>query len=63
MFPDGIVVCIYTLLHLLQKLNEKVGVVVDYESGRAIPNQQILSKMERVLGETAWYYNNSYSAV
>ena len=34
-----------------QKLNEKVSVVMDYESSRAIPNQQILSKMERVLGE------------
>lgn len=34
-----------------QKLNEKVSVVMDYESSRALPNQQILGKMERVLGK------------
>ncbi len=31
--------------------NEKVSVVVEYEAGKAIPNQQILAKMERVLGK------------
>jgi len=25
--------------------------IVDYESGRALPNQQIVAKMERALGE------------
>lgn len=33
-----------------QKINEKPSVLQDYESGRAIPNPQILGKLERVLG-------------
>jgi len=33
-----------------QKINEKPSILQDYESGRAIPNAQILSKLERVLG-------------
>ncbi|KAJ8488289.1 hypothetical protein ONZ51_g3641 [Trametes cubensis] len=33
-----------------QKINEKPSVLQDYESGRAIPNPQILAKLERVLG-------------
>ncbi|KAG0303108.1 multiprotein-bridging factor 1 [Linnemannia gamsii] len=32
------------------KVNEKQTVINDYEAGRAVPNQQILGKMERVLG-------------
>ncbi|WFD38384.1 multiprotein-bridging factor 1 [Malassezia japonica] len=32
------------------KINEKPNVIADYESGRAIPNPQILGKMERVVG-------------
>jgi len=32
-----------------QKINEKPSVIADYESGKAIPNPQILGKMERVL--------------
>jgi putative transcription factor len=32
------------------KINEKWSVVQDYESGKAFPNPQILSKLERVLG-------------
>lgn len=39
----------------LQKINEKPIVVIDYESGRAIPNHQILAKMERTLGEYILY--------
>jgi len=35
---------------LAQKVNEKPSVINDYESGKAIPNQQILAKMERALG-------------
>ena len=35
---------------LAQKINEKPSVLQDYESGKAIPNPQILGKMERVLG-------------
>ena len=34
----------------LQKVNEKPQVVNDYEAGRAIPNQQIISKLERAVG-------------
>jgi transcriptional regulator with XRE-family HTH domain len=33
-----------------QKVNEKPSVIQDYESGKAIPNPQILGKLERVLG-------------
>ena len=33
-----------------QKINEKPQVITDYEAGRAIPNQQILGKLERALG-------------
>ncbi|WFC98637.1 multiprotein-bridging factor 1 [Malassezia yamatoensis] len=32
------------------KINEKPNVIADYESGKAIPNPQILAKMERALG-------------
>lgn len=34
---------------LATRINEKPTVVNDYESGRGVPNQQILAKMERVL--------------
>eukprot|EP01136_Pigoraptor_vietnamica_P010255 Opistho-1_new@3300 len=34
---------------LATKINEKPGVINEYESGKAIPNQQILSKLERTL--------------
>eukprot|EP00244_Chara_vulgaris_P011872 TRINITY_DN602_c0_g1_i1.p1 TRINITY_DN602_c0_g1~~TRINITY_DN602_c0_g1_i1.p1 ORF type:complete len:143 (-),score=33.02 TRINITY_DN602_c0_g1_i1:113-541(-) len=39
-----------TQAQLAQQINEKPQVVQEYESGKAIPNQQIISKMERVLG-------------
>eukprot|EP01098_Paradermamoeba_levis_P004783 TRINITY_DN2044_c0_g1_i1.p1 TRINITY_DN2044_c0_g1~~TRINITY_DN2044_c0_g1_i1.p1 ORF type:complete len:135 (+),score=52.06 TRINITY_DN2044_c0_g1_i1:118-522(+) len=35
---------------LAQEINEQVSVVESYENGKAIPNNQILSKMERALG-------------
>ncbi|KAI0048220.1 ylMBF1 [Auriscalpium vulgare] len=35
---------------LAQKVNEKPSVMADYEAGRAIPNPQILGKLERALG-------------
>lgn len=35
---------------LATKINEKPTVVNDYEAGRAIPNQQVLGKLERALG-------------
>ncbi|KAL7752763.1 multiprotein-bridging factor 1 [Sorochytrium milnesiophthora] len=34
---------------LALKINEKASVITDYEASRAIPNQQILIKLERVL--------------
>lgn len=40
----------FTQKDLAQKVNEKPSVIQDYESGKAIPNAQILSKMERILG-------------
>jgi putative transcription factor len=33
-----------------QKINEKPSVLQDYESGKAIPNPQVLGKLERLLG-------------
>ena len=33
-----------------QKINEKPSVLQDYESGKAIPNAQVLGKLERALG-------------
>ncbi|KAH0584104.1 hypothetical protein H2248_009673 [Termitomyces sp. 'cryptogamus'] len=35
---------------LAQKVNEKPSVIQDYESGKAVPNTQVLGKLERVLG-------------
>jgi len=32
-----------------QKINEKPSIIQDYESSKAIPNAQILAKLERVL--------------
>ncbi|WOL14126.1 hypothetical protein Cni_G22906 [Canna indica] len=34
---------------LAKLINERTQVVGDYESGRAVPNQAVLAKMERVL--------------
>ena len=31
-------------------INEKPQIIQEYESGKAIPNQQILAKLERILG-------------
>ncbi|XP_062515073.1 endothelial differentiation-related factor 1 homolog [Corticium candelabrum] len=39
-----------TQKELATKINEKPQIVNDYEAGRAIPNQQIMGKLERVLG-------------
>jgi len=33
-----------------QKINEKPSILQEYEAGKAIPNPQILGKLERVLG-------------
>eukprot|EP00771_Trimastix_marina_P000560 gnl/Trimastix_PCT/1579.p2 GENE.gnl/Trimastix_PCT/1579~~gnl/Trimastix_PCT/1579.p2 ORF type:complete len:149 (-),score=29.68 gnl/Trimastix_PCT/1579:34-456(-) len=40
----------WTQADLARRINEKQSVVNDYESGRCIPNPQILSKMRRQLG-------------
>jgi len=39
-----------TQKELATKINEKPQVINDYEAGRAIPNNQILSKIERIIG-------------
>ena len=39
-----------TQAQLGQAINEKPQTVQEYESGKAIPNNQILAKMERALG-------------
>lgn len=41
-----------TQAQLAQMINEKPQVINEYESGKAIPNPQVLSKMSRVLGVT-----------
>lgn len=35
---------------LATKCNEKPSIISEYEQGKAIPNQQVLGKMERALG-------------
>ena len=35
---------------LATKINEKPSVINDYEAGRAIPNNQIMGKIERAIG-------------
>ena len=40
----------FTQKDLATKVNEKRNVIDDYEAGRAIPNQQVLGKLERALG-------------
>lgn len=39
-----------TQKELATAINEKPQVVAEYESGKAIPNPQIISKLERSLG-------------
>lgn len=34
-----------------QKINEKPQVIADYECGKAIPNNQVMGKIERAIGE------------
>lgn len=41
-----------TQAQLGQLINEKPQIIQDYESGKAIPNPQVLSKLSRVLGVT-----------
>mmetsp|Transcript_42066 Transcript_42066/g.51010 ORF Transcript_42066/g.51010 Transcript_42066/m.51010 type:complete len:142 (+) Transcript_42066:124-549(+) len=39
-----------TQAQLAQAINEKPQIVQEYEQGKAIPNNQVLGKMERALG-------------
>ncbi|KXJ23552.1 endothelial differentiation-related factor 1 [Exaiptasia diaphana] len=39
-----------TQKELATKINEKPNVIMEYEQGKAIPNNQILGKIERVIG-------------
>ncbi len=41
-----------TQAQLAQVINEKPNVIQEYESGKAIPAPQILSKLSRALGTT-----------
>lgn len=60
MWPMGLINCILAIFirfanqpnfFYIQKINEKVQIITEYENGKAIPNQQVLAKMERVLGK------------
>ena len=35
---------------MFQRINEKPTVINEYESGKAVPDQQVLGKIERALG-------------
>ncbi|XP_030647149.1 endothelial differentiation-related factor 1 homolog isoform X2 [Chanos chanos] len=37
-------------LEVGKKINEKPQIIADYEAGRAIPNNQIMGKIERAIG-------------
>ncbi|EPS59923.1 multiprotein bridging factor 1a [Genlisea aurea] len=39
-----------TQAQVAQIINEKPQIIQEYESGKAIPNQQIISKLEKALG-------------
>uniref|UniRef100_A0A0D6R854 HTH cro/C1-type domain-containing protein n=1 Tax=Araucaria cunninghamii TaxID=56994 RepID=A0A0D6R854_ARACU len=39
-----------TQAQLAQQINEKPQIIQEYESGKAIPNQQVIAKLERILG-------------
>ena len=49
-YPQPLQFGCMTLLYVLQQINEKPSVINEYESGKAIPNPQVLSKMSKVLG-------------
>ncbi|KRZ09460.1 Endothelial differentiation-related factor 1 [Trichinella zimbabwensis] len=40
----------WTQAELAKQINEKPSVIVEYESGRAVVNNQILGKIERAIG-------------
>lgn len=40
----------WTQKDLAQRINEKQSVVNEYETGRVVPNPQVISKLQRALG-------------
>ncbi|PIA65094.1 hypothetical protein AQUCO_00100523v1 [Aquilegia coerulea] len=40
----------FSQAELAKQINEKAPVVQEYESGKAVPNQNVLAKLEKVLG-------------
>lgn len=48
------------LKYFAQKINEKPQVIADYESGKAIPNNQIMGKIERAIGKEDIEFNGKY---
>eukprot|EP00794_Sanderia_malayensis_P016070 gene16070-17693_t len=52
-----------TQKELATKINEKPQVINDYEAGRAIPNNQIMNKLERALGVCATRIFNTMDGV
>lgn len=36
---------------MLQRINEKPNIIQDYENGKGIPDQNVISKIERALGQ------------
>jgi hypothetical protein len=52
-FTDLMTMCLSHMdTLLLQLINEKPSVINEYESGKAIPNPQVLQKLSRALGVT-----------
>lgn len=46
-----------------QKINEKPQVIADYECGKAIPNNQIMGKIERAIGKEDVEFSRRYLCV
>lgn len=42
---------LYLFIYFSQKIYEKPQIIADYESGKAIPNNQVMGKIERAIGE------------
>ena len=47
---SGLAALVPDLPLISQKINEKPQVIADYETGKAIPNNQVMSKIERAIG-------------
>jgi len=46
-----------------QAVNEKPQIIQEYESGKAIPNPQVLSKLSRILGVQLKKWIHAYDRV